>query len=83
MGKNIPSSLQLMEPSRKLTTSSVTKQTYTVAKNIRNLLCLITSPWTKVRIQQQCYPQKAYNLMETEQSTIDPHLDQRRNKERK
>ena len=31
-GKNIPSSLQLMEPSRKLTTYSVTKQTCTDTK---------------------------------------------------
>ena len=30
-------------------------------KNIRNHLCLDRSPWIKVRIQQQCYPQEDNN----------------------
>lgn len=45
-------------------------------KTISKHLCLIRSPWIKVRNQQQCYPQKAYKLIETEQSTTEPHLDQ-------
>ena len=52
-----------MEPSRKLTTYWVTKQTSTDTKNISNHLCLVRSPWIKVRIQQKSYPQEANKLM--------------------
>ena len=39
-------------------------------------LCLIRSPWSKVRIQQQHYSRKAYKLIETEQSTTELLLGQ-------
>ena len=35
-------------------------------KNTSNHLRLSRSPWIKVRIHQQCYPQEAYKIMETE-----------------
>ena len=69
-----------MEPSRKLTTYLVTKQTSTDTKNISNHLCLVRSPWIKVRIQQQCYPQEANKLMEAKHSTTESPLGQGRNK---
>ena len=51
--KNIPSSQQLMEPSQKLTTYSVTKQTSTTTeKNWNNPMYLFRSPWFKTRGQQ-------------------------------
>ena len=71
-----------MEPSQKLTTYLVTKQTSTDTKKISNHLCLVRSPWIKVSIQQQYYPQKAIKLMEVELSAIKSPLGQGRNKEK-
>ena len=79
--KNIPFSQHLMEPSKKLITNSVQSKLPQIQKNFSNHLCLIGSPWNKIRIQQQCYLQKAYKPMETEQSTTEPPLGKGKNKE--
>ena len=65
-----------MEPFIKLTTHSDTNQISTDANNKK--IYLITSPWDKVRIQQNHKLPEVYQFMETEQLSTEPPLGQGR-----